>query len=108
MRELAYIREFVWDSAKGLADLAKHGVSFEEASTVFADMKALDADDIAHSSPSESRNQRLGISGSGRVLLVVYTIRRLPDGQEAIRIISARRASRKEKAAYSRFRDRFL
>src|SRR2546426_6498692 len=50
--------------------------------------------------------KRLGISAAGRALLVVYTLRRLKHGQESVRIISARRASRKERKAYDANADR--
>jgi uncharacterized protein len=92
---------FSWDAAKAASNLAKHGISFEEAATVFADFDALDWEDTAHSH-REHRSKRLGVSTSGRILLVVYTIRRSADGKETIRVISARQASRKERQAYSR------
>lgn len=91
---------FSWDTKKAAQNLRKHGLSFEEAATVFADFDALDWEDTEHST-TESRSKRLGMSSGGRILLVVYTIRRLDDGKETIRIISARQASRKERAAYS-------
>ena len=91
---------FSWDARKAARNLLKHGVSFGEAATVFADPIALDWADLAHS-VSEARSKRLGTSLSGRILIVAYTVRRLPDGKETIRIISARRASRKERNAYS-------
>jgi uncharacterized DUF497 family protein len=77
----------------------KHGVSFEEAATIFADPDALDGPDLSHSH-KESRFLRLGRAATGRVLIVAYTVRRRDDG-ESIRIISARRTSRKERAAYA-------
>ncbi|MBI2490769.1 MAG: BrnT family toxin [Candidatus Rokubacteria bacterium] len=73
---------FEWDARKAAANSAKHGVSFEEAGTVFGDPDALDGPDLRHSG-EESR-----------------FLRRHQDG-ESIRIISARRASRKERAAYA-------
>ena len=79
--------------------MRKHGVSFEEAATVFADPDALDGPDVKHSE-REARFLRLGRSLTGRVLIVAYTTRGTGNG-EAIRIISARRASRKERAAYA-------
>jgi uncharacterized DUF497 family protein len=91
---------FAWDIAKSLANFEKHGVSFEEAATVFADLDGLDWDDSAHSS-DEARRKRLGVSVTGRVILIVYTIRRSRDDKETTRIISARQASRKERAAYA-------
>jgi uncharacterized protein len=80
--------------------LEKHGVSFEEATAVFNDPEALDYDDPEHSL-IESRSTRIGFSISGRILFVVYTIRRRKDGQETIRIISARQATRRERQAYA-------
>ena len=91
---------FSWDAAKALTNLGKHGVSFVEAATVFGDPEALDWDDPAHSL-HERRFKRLGLSVAGRILIVVYTQRRLKDGRETIRIISARQASRKERKAYA-------
>ena len=90
---------FEWDAHKAATNLRKHGVSFDEATTVFADPDALDGPDLTHST-EELRFLRLGRSSASRVLMVAYTIRRSADG-EAIRIISARRASRKERRAYS-------
>jgi uncharacterized DUF497 family protein len=89
---------FEWDPAKAASNLTKHGVSFEEALTVFTDPRALDAASERHSG-LERRFVRLGRSLDGRVLVVAYTVRRTADG-EAIRIISGRRANRKERAAY--------
>ena len=91
---------FTWDGGKAKINLDKHGVSFEEASTVFFDPGGLDWEDSGHSD-EERRIKRLGFSIGRRMLIVVYTIRRTPDGKETIRIISARQASRKEREAYS-------
>jgi uncharacterized protein len=90
---------FEWDSRKAAVNLAKHGVGFEEAATVFGDPDALDGPDVRHSD-RETRFLRLGRAATGRVLIVAYTVRRRVDG-ESIRIVSARRASRKERAAYA-------
>lgn len=89
-----------WDAFKALKNYQQHGVPFEEASTVFSDPDALDWEDLKHSK-MERRGKRLGLSRGSRVLLVVYTLRRLKDGTETIRIISARQASRKERKAYA-------
>jgi uncharacterized DUF497 family protein len=91
---------FSWDAGKALTNLKKHGVSFEEAATVFSDPEGLDWEDLGHSL-SERRSKRLGLSVSGRILLIVYTARRLKNEKESIRIISARQASRKERQAYA-------
>ena len=80
---------------------SKHGVRFEEAATVFADPDGLQWDDPAHS-VREVRLKRIDVSITGRVVLVVYTLRRGRDGQETVRIIGARQASRKERQAYTR------
>ena len=90
---------FEWDAQKAVLNRAKHDVSFQEAETVFGDPKGLDGPDLRHSG-TESRFLRLGRAATGRVLVVSYTVRRRVDG-EAIRIISARRASRRERAAYA-------
>jgi uncharacterized DUF497 family protein len=91
---------FSWDARKALSNLKKHGVSFEEAATVFSDPDALDWDDPEHSH-SEIRCKRLGTSLSGRILIVVYTPRKVNHAKEIIRIISSRQATRKERQAYA-------
>jgi len=90
---------FEWDGRKAAVNRIKHGVSFEEAGSVFGDPDALDGPDLHHSE-KESRFLRLGRAATGRVLIVAYTIRRRGNG-ESIRTISARRASGKERAAYA-------
>ena len=89
---------FEWDPRKAEANAAKHGVSFDDAVTVFLDGAALDGPDVQHST-AERRFLRLGRAADGRVLIVAYTLRRSGDA-ETIRLISARRASRRERAAY--------
>ena len=91
---------FSWDARKALGNLKKHGVSFEEAASVFSDPEALDWDD-PEDSELEWRSKRVGASITGRILIVAYTLRRLKNGKETIRIISARQATRKERRAYS-------
>ncbi|MBX9661309.1 MAG: BrnT family toxin [Nitrospiraceae bacterium] len=91
---------FAWDSKKAIANFEKHGVPFEEASTIFVDANGLDGEDPTHSA-HEQRRRRIGRSLSGRILFVVYTIRRRNHEKETIRIISARQASRKERQAYT-------
>ena len=82
------------------AILRRHGVSFDDAVTVFLDANGLDGLDLQHSA-AEARFRRLGRAADGRVLIVAYTLRRSADA-ETIRVISARRASRRERAAYQR------
>ncbi|MBI2220821.1 MAG: BrnT family toxin [Acidobacteria bacterium] len=89
---------FEWDPRKAEVDAAKHRVTFDDAVTVFLDPEALDGPALQHSS-GESGFRRLGRSADGRALMVAYALRRSGDA-EAIQIISARRASRRERAAY--------
>ncbi|NBV51545.1 BrnT family toxin [bacterium] len=90
---------FSWDASKAHNNLLKHGVSFEEAATLFFDGSALEWPDNRHSH-AELRIKRVGCSAALRVLILVYTLRKTPHDQEIIRIISARKASRKETKAY--------
>ena len=90
---------FSWDTRKAIINFGKHGVSFEEAATIFADTEGLNWEDSVHSA-QETRYKRVGMSVGGNILITVYTVRRTKDGKETIRIISARRASRKERKAY--------
>jgi uncharacterized DUF497 family protein len=88
---------FEWDPTKAAGNVLKHGVSFDEAATIFGDPDALDGPHVGHSA-REARFIRLGRLALGRVLMVAYTLRRVENG-ETVRIISAR-ASRRERAAY--------
>ncbi len=85
---------FEWDPRKAAGNLAKHGVSFEEAATVFGDPLGRIVDDPRHSA-SEQRYVLLGRSEEQRLLAVMFTERR-----EAIRLISVRRATRHERREY--------
>jgi uncharacterized protein len=85
---------FEWDPVKAAANLRKHGVSFDEASTVFGDVLSVSGRDLAHSA-GEVRFVTIGISSEGRILVVCHTDRR-----NVIRIFSARPATRKEKKIY--------
>jgi hypothetical protein len=85
--------EFEWDDRKAASNLRKHSVSFELARLVFADLLAID--DVDEDEPDD-RARRVGMA-EGRVLLVVYTMR-----GERIRIISARKASKREQDTYYR------
>jgi len=89
---------FEWDPQKARANRLKHGVSFEEAATAFADPDGLDGEDLEHSL-IEPRRLRLAKSALRRVLVIAYTTRRRGD-EEITRIISARRAGRKERKRY--------
>lgn len=87
---------FVWDEEKNRINLSKHGVSFQEAQTVFEDENALFMFDPDHSE-NEDWFLLLGLS-KGLCLLVICHCYREED--ELIRIISARKATRKETTAY--------
>jgi uncharacterized protein len=84
-----------WDPAKGAANFKKHGVTFEEASTVLLDPLALAQEDAL--SVEESRWVVIGMSARTRLLTVVYTLRR----EDRIRLISARKATRREAKFYA-------
>jgi hypothetical protein len=88
--------KFEWDPSKANSNLRKHGVSFEEASTVFANSLALIFEDSAHSM-DEQCEIIIGHSQRNRLLLVAFTER---PGE--IRIISARLATRPEREDYER------
>jgi uncharacterized protein len=90
---------FSWDARKAAVNFEKHRVSFEEAASIFTDENGLDWEDLSHSE-KEDRRKRLGASDRQRILLAVYTLRRLASGKETIRIISARPASKRERKAY--------
>ena len=77
----------------------KHGVSFDEGAHIFDDPFALRVNDEKHSTRVEKRMQQIGETTEGCVFVVVFTIRR-SRAAEAYRIISARRASKKERALY--------
>ena len=87
---------FEWDARKSAINAKKHGVSFEEAKSVFVDERAKLIDDPDHSD-DEGRFVLLGLSGALRLLLVCHCYR--GDGN-VIRIISARKASTQESKSY--------
>ena len=87
---------FEWDDRKAAANAKKHGVSFEEAKSVFVDERAKLIDDPDHSE-DEDRFILLGLSSALRLLLVCHCYR---SESNVIRIISARRATAKEFTSY--------
>lgn len=87
---------FEWDSKRAALNVRKHGVSFEDAQSVFADENALLIDDPDHSE-EEDRFVLLGLSHSLRLLVVVHCYR--SEGK-VIRIISARKADAQERSSY--------
>ena len=89
---------FEWDESKQISNLEKHGISFEEVKTLFNNPLAVIFDDPQHSI-HEVREIIIGHSSQNQLLLVVFTER-----SDAIRIISARLATRRERENYERNR----
>lgn len=87
---------FEWDAKKAKRNLTKHGISFEEASTVFGDPLSLIIEDFLNSI-NEERYAILGHSRQGRFLVVIYTA-----WNDKIRIISARTAIKREREIYEK------
>lgn len=87
--------QFEWDTEKAATNLKKHGVSFEEAETIFGNLLANIFDDKEHS-VNERRNVIIGHSIKNRLLIVSFTERE----NDTIRIISAREATPKERRKY--------
>jgi hypothetical protein len=92
--------QFAWDRRKARSNLVKHGVSFEEAQTVFLDESARLIDDPDHSG-EEERFVLLGYSFRARCLIVSHCYR---ESDSVIRLISARRAIAQEEEVYWRLR----
>ena len=91
--------DFEWDPDKAKSNMQKHRVTFEEAATVMHDARAMNMYDPDHSE-SEDRWITLGISSSGRLLVVCHTFRESPGELVTVRIYSARRATSKEIKIY--------
>jgi uncharacterized DUF497 family protein len=86
---------FKWDRRKATANLTKHGIDFHEAATVLNDTLSTTYPDADHSSAAEPRFVTIGMSERNGILVVVHAEQR-----EAIRIITARRATRRERKFY--------
>jgi len=89
---------FEWDPKKAQSNLRKHHVDFEEAGTIFDDLQFITLLDEEHSG-DEERYVSIGLSNKSRLLVVAHTER-----SEAIRIISARKATRNEEKFYQEAR----
>ncbi len=90
---------FEWDPNKAVANHRKHGVAFEQAATVFRDPLAVSIYDEAHAE-QEERWVTLGQAENGALLVVIHTYRAMSDTEALIRIISARRATKREQHDY--------
>ncbi len=88
--------KFEWDPRKAARNLAKHGVPFTEALTVFGDPLARIFDDEEHSSERDKREIIVGHSIQGRLLLVCFTERE----EDAVRIFAAWKATKRERSDY--------
>jgi uncharacterized DUF497 family protein len=88
--------QFEWDEDKNRSNFKKHSVWFEEAQTVWADSGSIEFCDPEHSE-DEERFVRIGHATSNSLLLVIFCER---DGGNVIRIISARKATTKERKQY--------
>ena len=86
---------FKWDSRKATANLRKHGIDFHEAATVLNDTLSTTFPDAENSTPTDVRFITVGMSDHSRILVVVHT-----DEPQAVRIISARRATGPERRFY--------
>ena len=85
---------FEWDDRKAQSNKRKHGVTFEEASTIFGDPLSVTIPDPAHS-VGEDRFVTIGLSANGKLIVVVHK-----EHDDIIRVISARRATRYEREQY--------
>jgi uncharacterized DUF497 family protein len=94
---LRYI--FEWDPKKAQENLRKHRISFERAAAIFHDPRALSIFDVEHSE-DEDRWVTLGLDSSGAVLVTVHTFHIIDDSSRRVRIISARKATKKEVRQY--------
>lgn len=92
--------EFDWDKRKATSNLNKHGVSFEEAKSVFYDLDAILIEDPDHSY-SEDRFILLGFSSKARLTVVCHCYRK---DNSIIRIISARKSTKKESIIYRKIK----
>ena len=90
--------KFEWDSKKADENLRKHGVTFEEAASAFFDPNGVETPDATHSN-HEQRWVRVAMSVYARAVLVVHT-ERDANAEEITRIISARKANKKERQVY--------
>ena len=86
--------QFEWDPAKASINRRKHGTTFDEATTVWDDPNVFFEDDTKHSE-AEERAKAIGFSERNRLLSVIFT-----DRNNAIRIITARKASAADEATY--------
>lgn len=90
---------FEWDPKKAKENIQKHKVSFEHATTIFLDSNAVSIFDKEHSQ-NEDRWITMGIDSRGSLLVVIHTFQEIDDSTSRIRIISARKATKRESEQY--------
>jgi uncharacterized DUF497 family protein len=90
--------QLAWDSGKAASNRQKHGIDFADATTVFDDDYFVSQEDLT--ARGEQRFIGTGMDAYGRILTVVYTVL----GEDNIRLISARRATRRERSYYVQYR----
>jgi len=96
-----FVYRFAWDPEKATANRRKHGVTFEQAATVFRDPLSLSRYDDEHSEgESEERWLTLGEDENGTLLVVCHTFEELADDEALVRVISAREATAHEREQY--------
>lgn len=92
--------DFEWDPAKALVNARKHEVTFDQAATVFLDALALTVYDRQNSGPGEERWFTLGFDARGSLLAVAHTYQTTGPARARVRIISARKATKRERRSY--------
>lgn len=95
-----YSYDFEWDRKKAILNYRKHGISFERAATIYLDPLALSLFDGRHSQ-EEERWITVGIDRTGVLLVVCHTFKEVSKTNARIRIVSARKATKKEKQDYN-------
>ncbi|MBI5810086.1 MAG: BrnT family toxin [Deltaproteobacteria bacterium] len=90
---------FGWDPKKAIDNIKKHKISFERAAGIFIDPRAITIFDRGHSE-SEDRWITMGIDGSGVLLVVAHTFKEMDNNRHEVRLISARKATKKEAKQY--------
>jgi len=90
---------FEWDIEKARTNEIKHGISFEEAASIFHDPNAISIFDVDHSQ-SEDRWLTLGMSNLGRIIVLCHTLNDEASDRVSIRIISSRKAKQREIKQY--------
>lgn len=94
-----FVYRFAWDPEKAAGNRSKHGVTFEQAATVFRDPLALSLYDDEHSE-AEERWLTLGLDENSALLVVSHTFEELGDEEALVRVISAREATAHEREQY--------